>query len=77
MVQFELELSLSCTHNNASDILIGGIISQLVAGDKLPSQRQPYCSFNRIVVQEIRLVQTVKLLQFAACFQIVICMKIL
>ena len=79
MVQFEVELSSSCMHNNASDILIRGIISRLVtgAGDKLPSQGQPYCSFNRIVVQEIRLVQNVKLLQFAGCFQVVICMKIL
>ena len=68
--QLEFQLSSSCKGNNASDILIGGIISCLVtgAGDKLPHQGQPYCSFNRIVVQEIRLVQNVKLLQFAACF---------
>ena len=39
-------LSSSCKGNNATDILIGGIITRLVtvAGDKLPSQGQPYCS---------------------------------
>ena len=60
-------MSLSFKGDNASNIIIGGIISCLVTGggDKLPSQGQPYCSFNRIVVQEIRFVQNVKFVQFA------------
>ena len=71
-------MSLSSKGNNASDIIIEGIISCLVTGggDKLPSQGQPYCTFKRIVVQEIRLVQNVKFLQFAGFCKSVICVGV-
>ena len=61
------------------DLLLRGIICRLVtgAGDKLPSQVQPYCVSTRVVVQEIRLVQNLKLLHFAPSIQIVFCIKIL
>ena len=77
VVQFEPQLSSSWTRNNPSDILIRGIICRLVtgAGDKLPSQVQPYCVSTRVVVQEIRLVQNLKLLHFAPSIQIVFCIK--
>ena len=76
--QLEFQLSLTCKGDNATDILIRGIIILLVTGtgDKLPSQGQPYCTFKRIVVQEIRLVQNVKFLQFAGFCKSVICVGV-
>ena len=78
MFQLEFQLSLSCKGDNASDILIRGIIALLVTGasGKLPSQGQPYCTFKRIVVKEIRLVQNVKFLQFAGFCKSVICVGV-
>ena len=64
-------MSSSSKGDNASDIIIEGIISCLVTGggDKLPSQGQPYCKFKVNVVQEISLVQNVKFVQFAGFFK--------